>query len=155
MKLQSLQGAGASERHAQFILDSYARLLGEPLLTVAPGEKSADALFESPIVVLSHGLENDPVLNYGNRAALELWEMDWNTFTRTPSRLTAEPMIRAERQQFLEAVAEKGYIDTYQGIRISSAGTRFRIHEAVVFNLTDDTGHYYGQAAAFAYYAYV
>ncbi|UVI31130.1 MEKHLA domain-containing protein [Paenibacillus spongiae] len=155
IKLQSLQGAGATELHAQIILDSYVRLLGKPLLTLARGEKAADALFASPIVVLSHGVESDPVLNYGNRAAIDLWEMDWDTFTRTPSRLTAEPMVREERQQFLQAVAEKGYIDTYQGIRISSTGCRFRIQEAVVFNLTDHNGHYYGQAAAFAYYSYV
>lgn len=35
--------------------------------------------------------------------ALALWEMDLSTLTSTPSRLTAEPMERAERQRLLDA----------------------------------------------------
>jgi len=150
MNCQGLSGIGATRRHAQIILNSYKRLLGRPLLTLAPGEQEETALFESPLIVLSHGLEEDPVLNYGNRRALALWEMDWETFTTTPSRLTAEPMLREERQRFLAEVALKGYVDTYKGIRISRTGTRFEIQEAIVFNLTDEGGGRYGQAAVFA-----
>ena len=36
------------------------------------------------------------MLNYGNRAALTLWEMSWEELTRTPSRLTAEPVARCD-----------------------------------------------------------
>jgi len=150
MDNQSFSGIGATQRHAQIILDSYKRLLGRPLLTLAPGEREDTALFECLLIVLSHGLEEDPVLNYGNRRALALWEMDWEAFTATPSRLTAEPMLRAERQRFLEEVALKGYVDTYKGIRISRTGTKFEIQEAIVFNLTDEDGARYGQAAVFA-----
>ncbi|SEO50018.1 MEKHLA domain-containing protein [Paenibacillus sp. OV219] len=150
------QGIGASERHANIILDSYHRLIGRPLVErEATHESAAALLFEAPIVVLSHGTQADPVLNYGNRAALGLWEMDWDAFTNIESRHTAEPMIQAERQRFLEAVASQGYIDDYNGIRISSSGRRFRIEQAIVWNLYDEDGVYYGQAATFENYTFV
>ncbi|AZN39694.1 MEKHLA domain-containing protein [Paenibacillus albus] len=149
-------GIGSTERHANIILDSYHRLLGKPLVErEAAQESSAALLFDAPIVVLSHGTQADPVLNFGNRAALELWEMDWSAFTKIESRHTAEPMIQEERQRFLEAVATQGYIDDYNGIRISSSGRRFRIEQAIVWNLYDEDGDYYGQAAAFKNYTFV
>ena len=55
-----------------------------------------------PFVVASHGLQDDPILNYGNQVALDLWEMNWEQFTQTPSRLTAEPVNREERARMLE-----------------------------------------------------
>ncbi|BBH22207.1 MEKHLA domain-containing protein [Paenibacillus baekrokdamisoli] len=141
-----------SERHARIILGSYRRLLGKELFEIDTSQPLAQQLYEAPIVVLSHGVEADPVLNYGNLEALKLWEMSFEHFTQTESKHTAEPLIQAERQRFLQAVNEKGYIDDYSGIRISSSGRRFRIQQAIVWNLTDDHGVYYGQAAAFASY---
>ncbi|QHT59547.1 MEKHLA domain-containing protein [Paenibacillus lycopersici] len=150
--MQQRTGSGAGERHASIILDSYRRLLGKPLIATDADKPAAEQLFEAPITVLSHGTEQDPVLNYGNRSALGLWEMDWSAFTSMASRHTAEPMIQAERRRFLDAVAEKGYIDDYSGVRIAASGNKFRIEQAVVWNLYDEDGAYYGQAAAFARY---
>src|ERR1022692_3419327 len=73
----------------------------------------AQKVFEAPFVVVSHGTEADPVLNYGNRAALALWEMTWEELTRTLSRLTAEAPNREERARLLEAVTKRGFIDDY------------------------------------------
>lgn len=66
-------GIGATNEHARLIMESYQSLTGQPLL----GEPASDShpfeqLFNAPCVVLSHGTETDPVLNFGNRAALEL-----------------------------------------------------------------------------------
>lgn len=58
--------------HALLLLDSYRRLIGRDL--VAPGDDAAETarrLWEAPFVVLSHD-GADPVLTYGNRAALAL-----------------------------------------------------------------------------------
>jgi hypothetical protein len=147
--------ASDSEQHARLILESYERLLGKPLINIIAGVGIASQLYEAPIVVLSHGTESDPILNYGNRAALKLWEMDSETFTRTASRHTAEPLIQEDRKRFMQAVNEKGYIGGYSGIRISSSGRRFRIEDAVVWNLTNEAGVYQGQAAAFMSHIYV
>lgn len=98
---------------------------------------------------MSHGTEPDPVLNYGNRRALGLWETDWIDFTNTRSRLTAEPVHRDERARLLERTARDGFVDDYAGVRISKRGRRFRIEQAVVWNLVDAVGRRLGQAAAF------
>jgi hypothetical protein len=149
-------GAGATEVHARLIINSYQRWTGKSLLDEATESvKEFDQLFHAPIVILSHGLETDPILNFGNRTALELWEMDWETFTHTPSRLTAEPMEREERANFLKAVNEKGYVDNYTGVRISSTGRRFYIMRATVWNLTDDNGTIRGQAATFREHRFI
>ncbi|MFO0906176.1 MAG: MEKHLA domain-containing protein [Pirellulales bacterium] len=136
--------------HTQLLLDSYRRFLGRELLPRdgSPREQSR-ALYEAPFVVVSHGTEDDPILNYANRTALRLWEMELDDFLRTPSRHTAEPMHRDERAQLLERTRRDGYVDDYQGIRIAKSGRRFRIEQAVVWNLVDAAGRYAGQAATF------
>ena len=136
--------------HVQLLLDSFARLLGRDLIPrdASPVER-ARLLFESAFVVVSHGTEADPALNYCNAAALTLWEMDWATFVQTPSRLTAEPVHRDERARLLERTRRDGYVDDYSGIRISQSGRRFRIEQAIVWNLVDAAGHLRGQAATF------
>ena len=115
-----------------------------------PAAELAEKVFHAPFVLVSHGPEPDPVLNYGNAAALALWEMSWAEFTRTPSRLTAEAPNREERARLLAAVTARGFIDDYSGIRISQTGRRFRIAQATVWNLLDERGDYSGQAALFS-----
>jgi hypothetical protein len=89
-------------------------------------------------------------LNYGNAAALALWEMSWTELTATPSRLTAEAPNREERARLLAAVTSNGFIDDYSGIRISKNGRRFRIAQATVWNLISTDGKLCGQAAMFS-----
>jgi hypothetical protein len=133
------------------LLDSYARWTGKPLIArrTTP-HADALALFRAPFVVVSHGMEPDPILNFGNRAALELWETDWIEFTRTPSRLTAEPMNRAERETMLQRAASHGFIADYRGVRISMKGRRFLVEDALVWNVMDAHGAVKGQAATFS-----
>jgi hypothetical protein len=136
--------------HVRLLLDSFVRLLGRELIPRAgsPAEQ-AQRLWRAPFVVVSHGTEADPVLNYGNARALALWEMNWDELTQTPSRLTAEPVHRDERARLLSRTKEHGFVDDYAGIRVSKTGRRFRIEQAIVWNLTDAAGHHRGQAATF------
>lgn len=137
--------------HTQLLLNSYQRLLKTNLISRDGTElEQAQRLYEAPFVVVSHGVQPDPVLNYGNRTALDLWEMDLESFTSTPSRFTAEPLHRDERARLLERTTRDGYVDDYSGIRISKTGKRFRIAQAIVWNLTDADGKYAGQAATFS-----
>lgn len=138
------------------LLDSYRRWFGEELVDREGGlEAWRERLDAAPFAVVAHGLGPDPVLNYGNRKALELWEMDWEEFTRTPSRLTAEEPNREERARLLARVTEHGFIDDYSGVRVSKGGRRFRISGARVWNLLDASGAYCGQAAAFGSWVYL
>jgi hypothetical protein len=136
---------------AQIIARSLKHFTGRELL---PGNSSAaelpEKIFHAPFVLVSHGTEADPVLNYGNATALALWEMSWTELTRTPSRLTAEAPNREERTRLLAAVTQRGFIDDYSGIRISKTGRRFRIARATVWNLRSENGQPCGQAAMFS-----
>ena len=142
--------------HSQALISSFKTLVDRDLITTT-GDVDADtrALFHAPFALLSHGTEADPILNYGNETALNLWEMDFAHFTQMPSRLTAEPMLREERQRLLETAARKGYIDDYAGIRISASGKRFRISNVILWSVTDTTGAQLGQAAFFDQWEYV
>ncbi len=137
--------------HTQIMLDSFRLYVGRELIvrTGNPNE-DARAVFGAPFVVVSHGTQDDPILNYGNQTALSLWEMDIPTFTSTPSRLTAEPMHRDERARLMSRAARDGFVDDYRGIRISSSGKRFLIEQAIIWNLVDADGRRVGQAATFS-----
>jgi hypothetical protein len=118
-------------------------------------ECQAHALFHSPFVVVSHGMEEDPLLNYGNHVALKLWEMTWEQLITTPSRLTAEPVNRAERDSMLEQARTSGYLDTYRGVRITSTGRRFLVENALIWNVVDGKGQRVGQAATFSQWTWL
>jgi len=138
--------------HTQRLLHSFHHWTGFDLMDRLdhPPEILAHQLFTAPFVVVSHGTQTDPILNYGNQTALDLWEMDWPQFTQTPSRLTAEPMERADRDRLLQHAKQQGYIDDYQGIRISRSGQRFRIQNVILWDVLDAAGDRCGQAATFA-----
>ncbi len=108
------------------------------------------ALWSAPFAIVAHGTEADPVFFFGNETALGLFEMDYPAFTRLPSRLSAEPLLREERARLLERVASDGIIEDYAGIRISASGRRFEIRDASVWNLIEPDGSPAGQAAAFS-----
>lgn len=143
-------GAMAEAVRVQVVLDSFARYLGRELIPRG-GSPDDDArrLFAAPFVVVAHGVEADPLLAYGNAAALALWEMADDEFVGTPSRLTAEPVHRDERARLLDRTRRDGFVDDYSGIRVSRSGRRFRIERAVVWNLVDSLGALLGQAASF------
>ncbi|WP_337100183.1 MEKHLA domain-containing protein [Paenibacillus sp. YIM B09110] len=151
-------GVGATEAHALLLMDSYLRWTGRELVdreSLSGMTSAADLLFQAPRVILSHGTEADPVLNFGNALALKLWEMEWDKLTSIPSRLTAEPLEREERDRFFTLVTANGYVDDYTGVRISSSGRRFYMKQATVWNLIDEAGVYRGQAATFTDYSYI
>ena len=140
----------------QIIARSLKHFTGRDLL---PGNFSpaefAEKVFRAPFVLVAHGTEADPILNYGNATALALWEMSWAELTCTPSRLTAEAPNREERARLLEMVRIHGFIDDYSGIRISKSGRRFRIAQATVWNLISEDSQSCGQAALFSHWEFL
>lgn len=134
------------------IIASYRDIVGGELL---PGLKLSDdpveALFYSEKIIVAHGTEADPVFHFGSARALLLWELPLEKFLGMPSRLTAEPMHRDERERLLQRTLQFGFVDDYQGVRISSTGRRFWIERATIWNLTVENVRY-GQAACFDTY---
>jgi predicted DCC family thiol-disulfide oxidoreductase YuxK len=141
-------------RQSQRLIRSFQHWTGRSLLpenelTHDP-ELSAAALFGAKFVVVSHGTEADPIFNYGNQTALDLWEFDWAAFTQLPSRLSAEPVAQAERDRLLAQAQTQGYISDYRGVRIARSGQRFMIESVLLWTVLDEQGAPCGQAAMFA-----
>ncbi|MEM9673218.1 MAG: MEKHLA domain-containing protein [Cyclobacteriaceae bacterium] len=146
----------AYEKHAKLLCQSFEQCTAKPLIATEPQkEKLVNLLFYAPFALVSHGTQEDPVFNYGNNTALKLFELSWEQFIALPSRKSAEPVNREERQRLLNQVTQQGYIDDYSGVRISSTGKRFLIQQAIVWNLIDKEGKYHGQAAVFDQWTYL
>lgn len=134
------------QRQSALICSSYKHWTGRQLMQ---DEKDdiANRLFEADFAVLSHDTRPEPVFNYANRAAMQLFGMSWDEITRLPSRHSAEPILQAERAGFLERVVAHGFVDDYSGVRIAKDGSKFMIENATVWNLVDGDGSFCGQAA--------
>jgi MEKHLA domain len=144
------------QEHASRLLVSFTHWTGKSLIeTDSPMEEQARRLFYAPFVLLSHNTAPDPILNYANRAALTLFELTWEELVNLPSRKTAEPSEQEERERLLAMVSRQGYIDDYRGVRVAKSGRRFFIHQATVWNLLDDNGTFYGQAAMFRHWKFL
>ncbi|MGR8947419.1 MAG: MEKHLA domain-containing protein [Gammaproteobacteria bacterium] len=136
--------------HVRLLTGSFFRVTGNRLAADDyDDEEIAQLIFNADKVVVSHGIEKDPIFNYANRLAMELFEMSWTEFVAMPSRLSAEAPHRDERARLMRTVATQGFIDNYSGVRISKSGKRFMIEAATVWNVTDTDGKYCGQAATF------
>ncbi len=138
--------------HVSLLLDSYQRLLGKPLLALSTELPLGQQIVNADFVLLSHNTDADPLFNYANRMALALFEFSWNELIGMPSRFSAEPVNREERERLLNQVAKHGFIDDYSGVRIAKSGQRFLIERAVVWNLYDHGQNYCGQAACFSHW---
>jgi PAS domain-containing protein len=130
------------------ITGSFRRLTGREL---AGSAADADWLYhQAPFVVLAHDGGADPRFIYANEAAQACFEYSADELIGLPSRLSAEAEERAARQLLLDRVSRDGFISDYSGIRIAKSGRRFRIENAIVWQLIDAHGTHHGQAATFS-----
>jgi len=142
--------------HTELIRFSYSHWLLDELIPESTSELDfAKRLFEADFALVTHNTDAEPVFNYANQKALDLFEFNWQDFTRLASKHSAEAVNQSERERLLAIVTTKGYIDHYEGIRISKSGKRFVIKNAIVWNLVDKNQVYQGQAACFDQWSYV
>jgi hypothetical protein len=141
----------ALDERLRLIVTSYQRLTGKPLIADVPPDDAGLrlAVWNAPRAIVAHGTEDDPIFFYGNRLALQLFEMNFEEFARLPSRLSAEPLAQEARDKLLAKVAQHGYVDGYAGMRIARSGKRFMITDTTVWNLVDARAFCNGQAAVF------
>ncbi len=139
--------------HSQILCSSFQHWTGEALIDIIDNPiLLSEKLFFAPFVVVSHGMEADPIFNYGNQMALKLWQMDWEDFTNLPSRFSAEPIEQSEREVKLKQSLDQGLINDFRGIRISSKGERFFIEDGIIWTLLDAQNQPCGQAAMFMHW---
>lgn len=138
---------------ARWLLDSYRRWAGEELLDDPPAEDDdaarARALFAAPFAVLAHDTRPEPLCIYANAAALAAFELPIEDAPAFETIRTAEPAARAERRAALARAGEAGLLTGYSGVRVSTTGRRFEIHDGRIWTVLDDDGRPAGQAATF------
>jgi hypothetical protein len=139
--------------HSLLLAQSFLKATGRKLINCLETELS-QKLYTAPFALLSHGTEIDPIFNYANLKAQELWQMPWDEFITTPSRLSAEPMLQEQREKVMNEVKDKGFIENYTGIRINKTGQRFDIKNTTIWNIYDEVNNYVGQAAMFTDWQY-
>lgn len=145
----------AVQKHSVLLRESYERVCGKPF-PIDPTERPlTEALYDSSFIIVSHGIEKDPIFNYANRSAQVLWGMDWETFTLLPSRLSAKEDKVETREAALKEAFTKGYIDHYEGIRVDATGKEFYIQHVTLWNVIDENGKQHGQAAMFDQWEYI
>ena len=134
------------------ITGSFRRLTGRDLVDPAmEAAMGTEWLYDhAPFVVLAHDGSADPRFIYANRTAQACFEYTADELIGLPSRLSAEAPERTGRQRLLDRVSRDGFIADYSGIRIAKSGRRFRIENAIVWQLIDADGTHHGQAATFS-----
>ena len=103
-------------RLARLLCSSYEHWTGRQLITEHRQTGNLlHTLFDAPFVIVSHGTEDDSIFNFGNRAALELFELPWEEFIRLPSRKSADAENLEDRKQLMARVKKNGYADDCSG----------------------------------------
>jgi PAS domain-containing protein len=139
-----------------WIVGGHQAAFGVPLLAGVepwrPARLVAQEVFAADRVVLAHDGAADPRLIYANAAALRLWGRPWREMIGLPSRLTAEPAERQEREEALAVARRQEALAGYGGIRVAKDGRRFRLKDAKLWTLRDGEGQDRGQAACFGHW---
>lgn len=104
---------------------------------------------KAPYSILAHGTGDDPRFIYANRFALSCFQYDEEAFLQLPSRLSAAPQDRSERERLLQGVSLHGIAYDYRGPRVDKLGRTFMIYDGVVWRLSQPDGTPFGQAALF------
>lgn len=148
-------------KRTQLILSSFEHWLGHSLFEhfgITDVKTNfldvSKQLFEADFIVASHGTQRDPIFNYGNQKALDIWELTWDEFVETPSRKTAEAIEQKERDRLLAQTTEKGFC-YFSTIRITKTGKRFKINNGIVWNVIDAQQTYQGQAAVYSDFSFL
>lgn len=123
------------------LMDSYRRVTGQAL-AADTGE-----LWNAPYAVLAHDTKAPPEFFYANARTLALFKRTAAAMIGLPSYHSAEPDAREERDRMLAQLEAKDVVTGYSGIRVAADGTRFRIVDAMIWNLRDADGKLHGQAA--------
>ncbi|MDC1100660.1 MEKHLA domain-containing protein [Methylophilaceae bacterium] len=112
-----------------------------------PLEKNKDLLSsfdECPLPIASH--DTNGFFNYLNKAALSLFKVTKDQVIGRSTTMTAPKSEQKQRNELLNQVNSHGFIDNYNGIRVTSDGELFQIEDATIWNVVDKNSHKMGQA---------
>lgn len=112
-------------------------------------ESLQDAHENTRFAILSHGIQEDPIYNYFNKAALETFQYEPEEIYQLPSRKSAPPDLRVDRAALIQASVECGFQIYTKAVRVTKCGRLFQINEGLLWNVYDNEGNRVGQTALF------
>ena len=149
------------QKQSELILDCYQASIGKSLKerlgidNNIMGAELAEALFKAPAAILSHDVividgKRDNIYNYANRTALKVFERTFAELTRIPSKkcVAESEESQLSRNTLLSACFTKGWVK-FDATRVSANGKTVQLRDAILYNLFDKRGIYYGQAVVF------
>jgi len=97
--------------------------------------------------VLSHGIQADPIYNYGNQAALTLFGHTIESLCRTPSRRSTLPTLEQNRATIIADIEKSDYGYFHNALRCSTSGKIWVMSEILYWKVYNDEGKHIGAAA--------
>ena len=94
--------------------------------------------------IASH--DTNGFFNYLNKAALSLFKVTKDQVIGRSTTMTAPKSEQKQRNELLNQVNSRGFIENYKGIRVTSDGGLFEIEDATIWNVYDKNSHKIGQA---------
>jgi MEKHLA domain len=133
------------------LVRDHARLLGVPLVRpeLSSAAQQAWLYAEAPFCVLAHDATDDPRFVFANAMAQRCFDARWDELVGMPSRLSAGPADRDERERLLLGVQRDGFVRGYRGLRVTRSGRQFWIEDVTVWNVYGLDGARIGQAATY------
>lgn len=100
--------------------------------------------------ILSHGTQEDPIYNYGNRASLELFDQTLENLCQTPSRYSTVESLMDDRDRLIQQINDVGYGIITNGVRTTTKGHLFVIKTIWIWHVYhDEDGRRIGLAALY------
>lgn len=130
--------------------NSLERITGKTLYETIHVETAQQVHENERYAVLSHDTAGDPVYNYGNRAAVEVFKWPEDEFYQLPSRYSApDGTIRNSRSTDIQDAIDSDLKTIALAIRQTKHGELFQLTDVMLWNVYDDDGHRVGQTAIY------
>jgi MEKHLA domain len=101
--------------------------------------------------VLSHGVQDDPIYHYFNRAAFGTFQFPEKVAYKTPSRYSAPPGPERDvtRARQVDDAVQRDHTVIREAIRQTYHGDLLRVRNILLWNVYDENGDRVGQTAIY------
>lgn len=101
--------------------------------------------------VLSHGVQDDPIYHYFNRAAFRTFQFPEQVAYETPSRYSAPPGPERDvtRAKQVDDAVQHDHTVIPEAIRQTYHGNLIRVRNIILWNVYDENGDRVGQTAIY------
>jgi hypothetical protein len=151
-RLKKSSGEGVFERINNILWAEYAVLSSssdDPVVHPVNITTAEELDQNTRFGIMSHGVQADPVFNYANLAALELFKYSINDLCKLPSRYSTLPHLEQDRDNTLKEIAKSDYGYIHDGMRQTSEGRVILTSEILYWVVYDDDGTRIGHAAVY------